>query len=115
MTAIGIDVGTCFTRAGVMNLDSFQVIDSSASRQTLNYVSIKSNGREIGEHLRAKIWSNYKKIIYDSKSKYVFLFIMRYRQKIFRFGLFYFLSLFRILKFYKFNELTYYLQEKNTK
>lgn len=69
MSVIGIDLGTCYTRAGIINTNSgvFQMIESSSERQTLNYVAIKQNGREVGDNLRAKMRSVYKKVIFDSK------------------------------------------------
>lgn len=70
MSAIGIDLGTCYTRAGVLNSDNFQMIDNSSERQTRNYLAIKPTGREMGENLRTKIRINFKKTIFDSKGKY---------------------------------------------
>ena len=67
---IGIDLGTCFTRAGVLNADKFQMIENSSERQTLNYVAINPTAREIGESLRMKIRMNFKKVFFDSKSKH---------------------------------------------
>ena len=49
ITAIGIDLGTCYTSTGFMNGNSFQIIENSSERQTLNYVAFNQNGREIGE------------------------------------------------------------------
>lgn len=70
MSIIGIDLGTCFTRAGVFNNGTFQMIENSSERQTLNYIAIKPNSREMGETFRTKIGTNYKKIIFDSKGFY---------------------------------------------
>jgi len=77
MSVIGIDLGTCYTKVGVFNSENFQIIENSSERQTLNYVAIKPNGREIGENLRAKIRMNFKKTILDSKGIYKFYFKLR--------------------------------------
>ena len=64
-------MGTCFTRAAVINFENFHMIDNSSERQTLNYVAIKQNGREIGDNLRTKIRMTFKKTVFDSKSNYL--------------------------------------------
>ena len=69
MSVIGIDLGTCYTKAGVLNSDNFQMIDNSSERQTLNYVAIKPTGGEMGENLKTKVRMNFKKTIFDSKGK----------------------------------------------
>ncbi len=73
-TSIGIDLGTSYTCAGFMKKSNFQIIERASSRETLNYVAFKNNGREIGENLKLKIRMNYKNIVFDSKG-ILFLFL----------------------------------------
>jgi molecular chaperone DnaK (HSP70) len=80
MSVIGIDLGTCFTRVGVFNSGSFQIIENSSERQTLNYVVIKPKSREMGEIFRAKIRTNFKKTIFDSKGIFIFKCIIKYEK-----------------------------------
>ena len=69
LIAIGIDLGTCYTKAGVFteNPNEFQVIEISSKRDILNYVAFKPSGRETGENVKAKIRMNYNKMLFDSK------------------------------------------------
>lgn len=67
--AIGIDLGTCFTKAGIFKdkRKGLQVIETSSKREILNYVAFKANDRELGENLKTKIRMNYNKLAFDSK------------------------------------------------
>ena len=64
---IGIDLGTCYTSAGLFNRGQFQIIEHASERKLLNYVAFKQTSREIGEHLKTKIRMHYDKVIFDTK------------------------------------------------